>query len=154
MDLGGAGGFASLVDFERVTGATSGMGKSGKEGGRVGRGGGKRKHSKGGETGPERGWLLWRPTHADKEEVRLDPVATLLELVLHAHHEQRVESVDDGRPERRLAEHAGRVADTADRLQLVGAPRVLRVAVPRKLHHLKRSAQRQRCQPRVGHSVV
>ena len=55
MDLGGAGGFSGPMDFERVTEATSGMGQLGKEGGRVGGGGGKRKHSKGGETGPERG---------------------------------------------------------------------------------------------------
>lgn len=66
-----------------------------------------------------------------------DPVAALPELVHESHDVERVEPVHDGGSERCRAEDAPRVTALADRPQLVLAPGVAHVAVPRVLHHLE-----------------
>jgi hypothetical protein len=75
--------------------------------------------------------------HAVEVELVGHPVPRLLELVLHPHNVEGVQSVHYCGGEGQRAEDAGAVPPLADRFQFVLAPGVAHVIIPRVLHHLE-----------------
>ena len=75
-------------------------------------------------------------THSIKFEVVRNPVVGPLVLVPQPHDEQGVDAIDDCRPHGRPAEDASRMTSPGYRLELVGSPCILHVAIPRMQHHL------------------
>lgn len=72
-----------------------------------------------------------------------DPVPALIELVRHAHDEERVQPVHDGGAQGGVAEDAAGVRAPRHGPQLVAAPGVAHVVVPGVAHHLQTSERDQ-----------
>lgn len=71
-----------------------------------------------------------------ERELSHDPVPALLKLLVQSHQIERVQAIDNRGPEIVDPEHAARVTPLAQRSQLVFAPGVQLVVVPRVQHHL------------------
>lgn len=65
-----------------------------------------------------------------------DPVSALSEFVVESHEVEGVETIDDGGAKFARTEHAGQVSTLRHRLQLILAPSIQLVVVPRVQHHL------------------